>query len=222
MKKVLVKKIIDGKTYYEEASLDEAIREKQNGGECVFVDEDPKGEEEYSGNQTYHYHNFQSLGSGIQDLVDSSLKAASDALKSVGQSYSSFDSKKSEEDKDTTKDPKAKKILSILPFMDDEDIKEFLIPYLNGELSLEDLPIVSMMPFLDDESCSEVFLKVCDNPNSTISISGLLPFVPEECLSVVVDGYINGKYQHLNMDIIYPFLDSKDVKKLFRFILSKK
>ena len=47
-------------------------------------------------------------------------------------------------------------------------------------------------------------------------------FVSEDCLSILVDEYINGKFSNLDIDKLYPFLDGEDVKKLFYFELKKK
>lgn len=55
-----------------------------------------------------------------------------------------------------------------------------------------------------------------------IELSSLAPFVSEECLSKLVDAYIEGKYPNLELDDLYPFMSSKDVKKLFRFFIQKR
>ena len=48
------------------------------------------------------------------------------------------------------------------------------------------------------------------------------PFVSKECLSKVVDKYINGELKNLNIEKIYPFLSSSDIKRVFKKILEEK
>ena len=49
----------------------------------------------------------------------------------------------------------------------------------------------------------------------TTSILSIAPFLSEEALDKFVDHYIKGQYQHVNVNSLYPFMDSKTVKKLF-------
>ena len=45
---------------------------------------------------------------------------------------------------------------------------------------------------------------------------------PKEYYDLGVDEYISGNYQDLQIDTLYPFMSSKDVKRLFTYIISKK
>ena len=111
------------------------------------------------------------------------------------------------------------KLVKILPFMDEEDIHEIVDKILNDDPDFKDVNVVAIMPFLEEEDCDKIFLKkLQDNDDVTIE---LINFVSEECLSYLVDAYINGKFPNLNVDKLYPFLDGDDVKKLFYFELRK-
>ena len=48
-----------------------------------------------------------------------------------------------------------------------------------------------------------------------------MPSVGEEVLSKLVDRYVSGECQDLRMDGIYPYLSSKDVKRIFYYELRK-
>jgi len=61
-----------------------------------------------------------------------------------------------------------------------------------------------------------------DNNKSKQSIICLAPFISKECLSSLVDEYIKGNYQEVQIDHLYPFMDSQDVKRVFKYIISKK
>ena len=59
--------------------------------------------------------------------------------------------------------------------------------------------------------------KECKHPIVTLA-----PFVSKKCLSEIVDEYVNGNYQHVEMSMLYPFLDKKDVKRVFNYMIQKK
>lgn len=111
------------------------------------------------------------------------------------------------------------KLVKILPFMDEEDIHEIVDKILEDDPEFKDVNVVAIMPFLDDDDCDKIFLKkLQDNDDVTIE---LINYVSEDCLSYLVDAYINGKFPNLNVDKLYPFLDGDDVKKLFYYELRK-
>ena len=80
------------------------------------------------------------------------------------------------------------------------------------------------MPFLDEKDCDALFLKIALDADKKYehSLVSLAPFVSEECLSKLVDKFVSGELQDVDMDGLYPFLSSKDVKRLFKYIVSKK
>ena len=111
------------------------------------------------------------------------------------------------------------KLIKILPFMDEEDIHEIVDKILSDDPDFKDVDVVAIMPFLEDEDCDKIFIKKIQEDDE-IALE-LVNFVSEECLSLLVDAYIEGKYPNLNVDKLYPFLDGEDVKKLFYFELRK-
>ena len=87
--------------------------------------------------------------------------------------------------------------------------------FLQGVLDKPELDAVHQ------EDCDSLFLKSIEDPNSNINICSLAPFLSEEALSSFVDKYIEGEYQDVNIDILYPFLKSSDIKKLFKYVVNK-
>ena len=65
-------------------------------------------------------------------------------------------------------------------------------------------------------------LVIDKNNQNRYKLSAMGPFISNECLSKLVDEYINGNYQDIQMDALYPFMNSKDVKRLFKYIISQK
>lgn len=109
-------------------------------------------------------------------------------------------------------------ITGALPFMDDEDIHELVLDIINNEEKYKNINLCSIMPFLKNEDCDLLFFSfIKDARLKTEELASIAPFVSNECLSKVVDEYINGNYSYLKMDVLYPFMNSKDVKKLFNY-----
>ena len=48
------------------------------------------------------------------------------------------------------------------------------------------------------------------------------PFVSQGCLARLVDEDVDGKYQDIEMDALYPFMNSQDVKRLFKYTIKNK
>ena len=80
------------------------------------------------------------------------------------------------------------------------------------------------MHFFEEEDCDKIFRKLIIESNwgYAHNISSLAPFVSEECLSSLVDEYLDGKYPDLSLESILPFLDSKDVTKIFKSYLKNR
>lgn len=77
-----------------------------------------------------------------------------------------------------------------------------------------------IFPFLDKKDCDKLFMQfVIEGKDCKYPIVALAPFVSQECLSKLVDEYLNGKYQDVEMSTLYPFLDKKDVKRVFNHII---
>lgn len=81
-----------------------------------------------------------------------------------------------------------------------------------------------VMPFVSKEHADKLFLAFIEEGGlkEDFNVVTLAPFVSDTCLDKFVDQYLEGHYQHVNVDLLYPFMDSKTVKKLFKYILSKK
>ena len=111
------------------------------------------------------------------------------------------------------------KLVKILPFMDEEDVHEVVDKILNDDPDFKGVNVAAIMPFLEEEDCDKIFIKKLQEDDD-IALE-LVNFVSEECLTLLVDAYIAGKYPNLNVDKLYPFLDGDDVKKLIYFELRK-
>ena len=120
------------------------------------------------------------------------------------------------------KNTKVNKLVAALPFMNKEDLHELAEKIINNSEEYKGLSLLAIMPFLETRDCDVLFMKfVIGEKQYDYPLASLAPFVSKECLSKLVDEYVNGEYQDVEMSTLYPFLDSKDVKKVFNYILSK-
>ena len=111
-------------------------------------------------------------------------------------------------------------IVSMLPFLGKEEKKELVQMIIDGHEDAKNLKLSSVFPFLDESDCDKIFLaKMKEIP--TKEITALFPFVSKEALSVMVDEYLEGNFEGLNMNTVYPFLDQESIKKIFYKELKK-
>ena len=111
-------------------------------------------------------------------------------------------------------------IASMLPFLGKEEKKELVQMIIDGHENTKNLKLSTVFPFLEESDCDKIFLaKMKDIP--TKDLTALLPFVSKEALSVMVDEYLEGNFDGLNMNSVYPFLDQESIKKIFYKQLKK-
>ena len=224
---MILKKLLENdKEVFVPISLDEAITLDESM--LVFTDEDSYDEyeerideleeeeedededvESFTYNSNEKFTNQKLTKEEVNDLVRNTYGAANKVMSSVGGMF-----------KDSTRTPKTKKLVSMLPFMDDEDIHEVVIGILENKEEYKDLDLVSIMPFLSTEDCDALFKKALDE-NWAIVVN-IVPFVSSTALSIFVDEYIDGNYQNIDIESLYPFIDSKDLKKLFQHFMKTK
>lgn len=198
------KVIIDGQEYYQKVS-----DEKEN----LREDFEENFEENFGEEIKQKTKNFNN---NIQDFVNNILEQTSEIVEEATKPY------KKKNKKAEKRSSKASRILNMLPYMDDEDIEELVEKILEDDELAKEIDLSSVLPYVDDDFCDKLFLKQLDLDENSPIIDDMIIYVSEECLSEVVDNYINGQYQNLEIDKFYPYLDSDDVKKLFYYELKKK
>jgi hypothetical protein len=207
MEPMILRKVVndEGKIVYEPIEFKEAVH--VNKDELVFTDEEEKEryddfqdeEEDNSPNQSFSF-DFSKLAN---------LGKKTNRIFRGNQN---------------TLNPKNQRLMGVLPFMDDEDIAEIVNEIINHSEEYKDLPLVAIMPFLSSEDADRLFMEFVVNKtvHEDTQLISLAPFVSETCLDKFVDEYVNGKYQQVDMDALYPFMGSKTIKKLFKYVLNKK
>lgn len=248
---ILKKTIQNEKTVYAPITFEEAIKDRDEKDDFIFTDDDEKknfddilaqiekAESQTTNGSEKNDDQSASVDDDDEDdddgndddddtvlswdTVKSALKQAGQFAKkgihvvdaSLGNLFSGFGGEKSK---------KTNKLMQILPFLDDEDVHEIVEDILSDPTKYDGLNLSCVMPFLDEKDCDALFLKIALDADKKYehSLVSLAPFVSEECLSKLVDKFVSGELQDVDMDRLYPFLSSKDVKRLFKYIVSKK
>ena len=212
---ILKKVMIDNKVVFEEISFEDALK-YENKEELVFTDEDEQDEFEDALEELEEAkEEIEELEEEINDLKNKNIHLNFNG-KGFNFDFGNLFSMKS--------GSKSNKLIGALPFMNKEDTYEIVEEILNNKEEYKDVSLVSVFPFLEKKDCDKLFNKFVleDNNKSKQSIICLAPFISKECLSSLVDEYIKGNYQEVQIDHLYPFMDSQDVKRVFKYIISKK
>ncbi|MDE6407768.1 MAG: hypothetical protein K2K48_06925 [Anaeroplasmataceae bacterium] len=119
---------------------------------------------------------------------------------------------------------KESKYSDMLPFLDDEDLHEIVLSIVNEEENskYKDLDFEELFPYLNEEDSDFLFAKGISSPNLKINPADIAPFVSEKALTAFVDEYLKGNYQDVDVNDLYPFMKSSDIKRLFMYFLEQK
>ena len=243
---ILNRTIVDGKVIYKEISFDAAVALEDKTG-LVFTDEDEKDDfydyldelasedddieeddEELDEDEEVYEAKaedeakeeekfFKKLERKINKLGEQIEKRINkEEIKATFSSIADFF-------KDETFNPKSKasKIYKMMPYMDDEDLHEVVVKIIDGDEEYKDINVSAIVPFLSSSDCDLLFINAIEKHEKNKVIKKMAPFVSQECLSKFSDEYIKGNYQYVNIDYLYPFMAAKDIKKVFKYIISK-
>lgn len=205
---ILKKETINGRTVYVEINFQEALK-MENKDELVFTDEEEKEnfEDELIESKT------SDKETNIEfDKIKNAIKNTSDAL------MSSLHKAVKGENVDVNKDDiNSDNLINIIPFLEDEDIHKIFLDILNDDPKYKDINIATIIPFFEDEDADELFIKKLTNPSwhPEYSTSSLAVFASEDCLTQIVDDYIDGKYKDIKIEELFPYLENEDIKRIF-------
>lgn len=224
---ILKKIIINNKEVFETISFEEALK-LENHDSLIFTNEDEeveffdKVEEleelEELNNINYDKDEEDEERTETNESNHQSFKSKFNFnFENFGEMFGSIFGK-------SNKNSKSNKLISALPFMSEEDIHKIVEEILQNSEEYQDINLVAVMPFLSKMDRDALFMKFIvetDNDNHKY-IYGIAPFVSTECFTKFVDGFIDGKYQDVNINALYPFMNNSDVKRVFDYIISKK
>lgn len=216
---ILRKTIIDGKEVFEPIGLEEALKVEDKDS-LVFTSAESK--EKYD-NKILELDNYT-----LEEDQEETKEEQKEEKKyggftfNFGEEFSKLgDSIKNIFVKKDGKSTKTSKIISTLPFLEDEELEEIVDNIMANKADYQDLNLVVIFPFLSKEKMDELFLKLITE-NETTYISSAAPFVTKDALTRFVDSYLEGNHQEVNVDMLYPFMRKNDVKRIFNYIIDQK
>jgi len=109
-------------------------------------------------------------------------------------------------------------IVQLLPFMDEEDVDKICADLAAHPEHCNGISLISVYPFASEKYVDELFLSQAKSGKVDESA---LPFVSEECLHKLIEEYAENPDIDLNVDALYPFLQSEDISLLFKTYLKR-
>jgi len=224
---ILKKTMKDNQTIYVPVSQQEADEARKNGETVIYLDEDEAPEQNESKEDKHESKQQESdyfENEGVRDAKKAAFfaKRFTERLKRDWNPHlHKMGGHQSFHFNNDSSDSVTRQLLRILPFMDEEDIHEVVEKYLSGDPDYANLKLPAIMPFLDEDDCDAVFKKVVESKELGHYVVAIAPFVSEEALSALVDQFLEGAYPDLDIDSLYPFLDSADIKRAFHYWLKK-
>ena len=140
--------------------------------------------------------------------------------KDLGQKIKAQSEKLFGKDKTLDENSKEAKLIRLLPYMNKREIHELAQKILISDDTVKSLDLIAIMPFLTEEDADRLFVNSVRVGNTAYDFAKIIPYVSKRCISEVVDGYVDGEYQSLDIDKLYPFLSDEDIKRLFYHILN--
>lgn len=110
------------------------------------------------------------------------------------------------------------KISTLLPFLDDEEIKDLVEKALKGDLN--NIKLTMVYPFADQETMNMIvdhFIK----EGQAKKIMTTVPFLEKAKINEIYDLAHNKKIEGLREEMLMPFLGKNKIKELFKNMLDK-
>lgn len=112
-------------------------------------------------------------------------------------------------------------ILLLLPYMDEESKSEVFRELIKSAKGLKEGSLERILPYFNKEERDALILHAVEQLGEK-NICAIAKYASEECLSHLVDGFIDGRYPSLDIESAYPYLSKTDIKRLFDYFVTKK
>lgn len=108
--------------------------------------------------------------------------------------------------------------VSLLPFMDSEELKELANQIIKGEV--EGVNIVVLYPFLNNEDLEEIVDQLIEL-NEGKKLTSALPFVSNKTVEKIYQKIQDGTLTGVNENALLPFLPKSKIKEMFYDLVKK-
>lgn len=110
------------------------------------------------------------------------------------------------------------KIMQILPFLDDGDLKELAIKIINEEVT--GVKLMMVFPFLSSNDLDEL-VDLMIEKNLGKQLTYVLPFASKETVKKISKGIKDGTIKGVRETSLYPFLDRDELKARFEDLVKE-
>ncbi|MFU8786902.1 MAG: hypothetical protein ACNA7U_06580 [Candidatus Izemoplasmataceae bacterium] len=107
------------------------------------------------------------------------------------------------------------KIISMLPFLDEESKDELVESILNNELKEGSHVIPAILPFLSNKQIHKLYIAALEKKIDA-SPYEMLPFVSQEAINEAIDRIESGDLDGVKLERMLPFLSTDNVRKIFK------
>ncbi len=201
------KVVIDGKEYYEKCEDREAQSVEKN--ECEVEDR----KENFLGEVGAF---FEKIGVGAKDLGGKMLNGTKDLGRKIKEETERIWNK----NKGISPDSREGRLIKLLPYMDTEDARAVCEMLLSDEKLLSKIDTALVIPYLPPECAEKIFEKTVELMEET-DVDAIIKYVSPTCLRRVVDAFLAGKYPKLDIDILYPYLEAVEIKRIAAYLSAK-
>lgn len=110
------------------------------------------------------------------------------------------------------------KLMSILPFLGDDDLKELAVKIINKEVT--GIKLMMLFPFLSNSDLDEL-VDLMIEKNLGKQITYVLPFASKETIEKISKGIRDGSINGVRETSLYPFLDKDELKARFEDLVKE-
>jgi hypothetical protein len=110
------------------------------------------------------------------------------------------------------------KLASLLPFMDNEELKTLAFDVIKGEK--KGIKLMIIFPFLKKHDLKEITdLLIAENKGK--ELYGALPFLSKDDIKKLYEAVKEGKLTDFKEEALLPFLDKDTLKEMFDDLVAK-
>lgn len=106
------------------------------------------------------------------------------------------------------------KIISMMPFLDDQSKDELVSQILNKEVDLKGAT-TAIYPFLNDDQLTRLF-KASVDKTIDLDYTTMLPFLNDEAMNYLIKQAEASNFENVKLDRILPFLKKDKISELFK------
>ena len=113
-----------------------------------------------------------------------------------------------------------KKILEILPFLDENYLMELAVKIISNDSKYDKLQLKDLVCFMNPSNIDKIFFSLLTNKDERYK--EIIPFISNGALSKITHLYIDRRCKFIDMNTIYPFLSNEDIKLVFEYALKNR